>query len=374
MRSHVWTLALAVGCTAGSVPTAPAPSFISSFDEGATEALLAVLRTERDRQQIPELLVHLESPGGRMLRAAVGTRGLGDPIPAELSDCVRVGSVTKLLVAVATMKLVERGAITLKDHVGRWLPMLPAADAITIEQLLSHHAGVPDVLGAGSLAGATMFRSRSYARADLLAKISSRRPFAPGEQFQYSNGNYIALGMVLEEASHEPIHALLAEHIIGPAGLSRTALLPDGPAPDCLLMGYDRDLVPFGHEVRPSDNSFATLAWTSGALSSTVDDLAALVRGVRNATLVSRTSLASMLPSRPATGKHHEVAVGLGLFRFEFGGRRFVGHEGLFVGSQALAGWAEDDGTLVVLIGNRSSFDEGPIVGRLLAAGGRTGK
>lgn len=70
MRSHVWTLALAVGCTAGGVPTAPAPSFISSSDEGATQALLAVLCTERDRQQIPALLVHLESPGGRMYEIA----------------------------------------------------------------------------------------------------------------------------------------------------------------------------------------------------------------------------------------------------------------------------------------------------------------
>ncbi len=88
VRSHVWTLALPVGCTAG-VPTALAPSFISSFDEDTTQALLAVLRTERDRQQIPALLLHLESLDGRVLRAAVGTRGLGDPRPAQLSDCVR---------------------------------------------------------------------------------------------------------------------------------------------------------------------------------------------------------------------------------------------------------------------------------------------
>ena len=72
-----------------------------------------------------------------------------------------------------------------------------------------------------------------------------------------------------------------------------------------------------------------------------------------------------MMPTWPASGEHDERAVGLGLFRFELAGRSYVGHIGLFIGSQALAVWDEADGTIYVVIGNRSKFDVGRVVARL---------
>lgn len=358
--------ALAAACAASRPPAAPSPFVSSTLDPQVTRDLLAALREERDRQRIPALFARIEVRGGGVLRAAVGTRDMKGGHAAGITDCVRVGSVTKLVLAVAALRLVERGVLSLDDPIARWLPALPAASSITVGQLLSHSAGVPDVTGISSLVGATLSPSHVYTKGELLARISSGRAFNAGERFEYSNGNAIALGMVLEQASEKSIRQLFAEEVFARAGTAQTSLLPEDSIPACLLTGYDRDLIPFGHDLEPRDSSFASLAWTSGGLRSTVDDLASVVRGVRDATLVSSASLAQMLPSRPATGKFHEVAVGLGLFRFDFHGRSFVGHEGLFVGSQALAGWTEDDGTLLVLIGNRSSFDLAAIAERLL--------
>jgi D-alanyl-D-alanine carboxypeptidase len=356
-----------LGCGVPRYAPSSAPSHSSTFDPATTLALLRAAEEEVNAASVPALLIHVEARDGRSFSGAVGTRDLRRRDEARLGDRIRFGSVTKVLTAVVAMRLAERGVISLEERLSRWLPDFPRAEEITIAELLSHRAGVPDVLGMGSLMHATIFTEHVYARDELLAKVAGGAFTDPtGARFRYSNGNYIVLGAALEEAAGSSMRALLDAQVLIPSGVHDTCLAPDeGPPPARLLIGYDRALVPFGHDVLPADTSFASLAWTSGALLSTASDIAAILRGVRDATLVSEASRNAMLPRWPAEGEHDERAVGLGLFRFDLRGRSYIGHAGLFIGSQALAVWDEVDETIVVVAGNRTSFDVNRVAARL---------
>lgn len=355
-----------LGCGLPAYTLPASPAHVSTFDPPTTEAMLRAGAEELDAQRVPALLVHVETKRGASLSAALGTRDLRRRDAASLDDCVRVGSVVKMLTAIVTVRLAEEGVVALDEPVSRWLPDFPRARDMTLTQLLSHRAGVPEVISMRSLMKATLFPGHVFSRETLLADLATAdRTREPGAEFHYSNGNTIVAGAALENASKRPFRALLGEHVLSRAQTSRTWLLPTDPAPSTLLVGYDRGLVPLGHDVLPDDTSWASLAWTSGALASTATDLAAIVRGVRDATLVSPKGRENMLPRWPATGEHGERAVGVGLFRFNIGGRTFIGHAGLFIGSQAVAVWDELDGTIYVVIGNRSPFDVNRVVARL---------
>jgi D-alanyl-D-alanine carboxypeptidase len=360
-------MAALLGCGVPRYAPSRAPSHSSTFDAATTQALLRAAGDEVDAAGVPALLVHVEARDGRAFSGAVGTRDLRRRDEARLGDRIRMGSVTKILTAVVAVRLAERGVLSLEERLSRWLPDLPRAGEITIAELLSHRAGLPDVLGIGSVVHATIFTEHVYARDELLAEVAGGAfTDPPGARFRYSNGNYIVLGAALEEAAGSSMRALIDAEVLVPSGVHDTYLAPDeGRPPARLLVGYDRALVPFGHDVLPADTSFASLAWTSGALVSTASDIAAILRGVRDATLVSEASRSAMLPRWPAEGEHDERAVGLGLFRFDLRGRSHVGHAGLFIGSQALAVWDEADGTIVVVAGNRSSFDVNRVAARL---------
>ena len=68
--------------------------------------------------------------------------------PFRSRDRIRIGSVTKSFTAVVALQLVGEGRLRLNDTVGELLPgVLPAADRVTLRQLLNHTSGVPDDLG-----------------------------------------------------------------------------------------------------------------------------------------------------------------------------------------------------------------------------------
>ncbi|MDA1361351.1 serine hydrolase [Glycomyces luteolus] len=76
---------------------------------------------------------------------AAGDRGLDDARGARPGDRVRIGSVTKSMVAAVVLQLDGEGAIDIDEPIGAYLPgLLPYEEDPTVRQLLQHTSGVPD--------------------------------------------------------------------------------------------------------------------------------------------------------------------------------------------------------------------------------------
>jgi D-alanyl-D-alanine carboxypeptidase len=221
----------------------------------------------------PGVLV-LVREGDRTIRLTSGYGNLKPKARLRATDRFRVGSVTKSFVATVVLQLVGEGKLALDDTIERWLPgLVPNGRAITVRQLLDHTAGLFDYLGDGDktverrvLSGDWDYRWKP--RELVAISTAHKAKFAPGTGWSYCNTCYILLGLIVEEATGNPITAELRTRVFEPAGLRATSLDTRPPMSGQYARGYELlgepPLVDFS-ALSPS------LAWTAGAIVSTAD-------------------------------------------------------------------------------------------------------
>ena len=132
-----------------------------------------------------------------------------------------IASMTKQFTAVAILQLVEQGKLALDDTVGKFLPDFPASlRGITIEQLLTHTAGVPNAKSIASL----LAQGRGWLTALQIMETFKDQSldFAPGTAFSYSNSGYQLLGYILEKVTNWPYAEYMEEHILKPSGMTHS--------------------------------------------------------------------------------------------------------------------------------------------------------
>jgi D-alanyl-D-alanine carboxypeptidase len=216
----------------------------------------------------------------------------------------RVGSVTKLFVATAVLKLVDEGRIAPADSVDRWLPgILPYGAEITVRELLNHTSGVPNYPDSiwRALHRSPQERLRAWSPQELVGLVSDRPAIgAPGAAWSYSNVGYILLGLVVEAATGRPLASELSRLVFEPAGLQHSSL-PVGSTtiPSPSARGYsprltddlevvDGPLVDFTEQ----DPSYA---WAAGAAVSNLEDLTRFLRALLGGKLLPPELMAEML-------------------------------------------------------------------------------
>jgi CubicO group peptidase (beta-lactamase class C family) len=160
----------------------------------------------------------------------------------------RVGSLTKTVTAVAVMQLCEQGMVDLDAPANDYLrgfQLVPASAGFgpaTVRHLLTHTAGVgfwrrrSDLVrhpGAGSgVTARAVIPLREYYRDGLTVDVE------PGTRWVYSNHGFAALGQIVEDVSGEPFDRYLRDHIFGPLGMDRTALVLSDQLRANLATGY----------------------------------------------------------------------------------------------------------------------------------------
>ncbi len=159
-----------------------------------------------------------------------------------LDSLFRIYSMTKPIVSVAVMLLVERGQLLLGAPVAHYLPEFAGVrvadhihghaalhkprNAPTVQDLLRHTAGLTyEILGTEPI-------QRLYAEADLWTRQKTNREFArvlaglplmfePGTTFEYSRATDL-LGSLIEVVSGQTLGAFLRENILDPLGMADT--------------------------------------------------------------------------------------------------------------------------------------------------------
>jgi D-alanyl-D-alanine carboxypeptidase len=307
-------------------------------------ALLSVVvatasaRGDRDEQRLERALDALIAAGmpGALVRVHDGEKTV-ELARGQATRGIRfrVGSVTKTFVGALTLELVDRGVVRLDDSVDEHLPgLLRDGEDVTIRALLTHRAGLFDFTSDPVLL-----------RDDLpplaLVRIADGRERLPG--YAYSSTNYLVLGLVLEEATGQPLARLLRRHVFEPFGLDKTTFEP-GVVPGRHLHGHalsTRDGVATGTPRDTSDLT-AVSAWAAAAVVSTARDLDRFLTQLWSRGLAARMA--------PPPGDRY----GLGLGRGEAPCGDVVGHTGNLLGTVTVARKRGD--RLVIVAGNAYPF------------------
>ena len=178
--------------------------------------------TEFDHSGSVGCAVGVARNGEFVYKKGYGYANLDWDIPITPSTVFYMGSVSKQFTATAIALLAHEGKLNLDDDIREYLPEMPRRDPpVTIRHVVHHMSGVPDmyrVMGQNGLS--TWDRFSRLEALELLAK--QELDFAPGAKYQYSNGGYFLLSMVVERASGKSLREYTTEKIFQPLGMNDT--------------------------------------------------------------------------------------------------------------------------------------------------------
>jgi D-alanyl-D-alanine carboxypeptidase len=191
----------------------------------------------------------------------------GDPADATTDSLFLLASVTKTFVAAAVMSLVEEGSLQLDDQIGTWFPDLdPIYEPVTVRMLLNHTSGIynytDDLWTSPDL-------DRVWTQEELVDIGFSHAPYCePGAEFNYSNTNYILLGLILEQIEGKPVSQILRERAIAPANLEHTFFTPEEEVVGDMATPFNFNGTEIGQLYDMS------ILWTAGGMVSVAADTA----------------------------------------------------------------------------------------------------
>lgn len=308
-------------------------------------AILAEVDAERKRLDVPGVVLAIRTPDGERWSAALGTRDVATGERLAVDAVLRIGSVTKTIVATVILRLTETGDLGLDDEAQTHLPHLNLPSGVTVRRLLGMTAGLPEYTTEEFLTALLAAPERVW-RPRELVEFAQRGPqhFAPGASWEYSNTGYILLGMLAEHATGVLVEDLAARLVFEPLGLENTSLPPRSPEgtalPDPRVRGYLRDDTALvdATDINPS------WGWTAGNALSTADDLVVLVEALVRGDLLSEQTQRIRMAALPIAGT--DWAYGLGIA--DFGG--IWGHNGQLPGFQTFSGHDPSTGATIVVI------------------------
>ena len=278
-----------------------------------------------ERGEVPGIVTAVSRRGDAHVDA-IGTKGVGGGAPVARDTIVRIASMTKPIIAVATLILVEECVLRLDEPVERLLPELagrrvlraldaalddtvPAQRPITVRDLLTFRMGFgivmapPDtypiqramtelLLGQGPPGASTPPPDEWLRRLGTLPLM-----YQPGERWVYHTGSDV-LGVLIARAAGQPLDAFLRERIFEPLGMRDTGFSVPAAGLDRLATSYWTN-----PQTRALDlyDDAKTGQWSrppafpsgGGGLVSTVDDYMAFGQMMLNVGRLERTRILS---------------------------------------------------------------------------------
>ena len=221
LRVAMYTVLL----TLGACSTAPdRPATIEAGDYSYVQDYIRWLaRSQMRRHDVTGLSLALVDVKGVLWAEGFGAADVAHDRPATPQTVYRAGSITKLFTATAIAQLAEQGRLDLDAPLTRYLPefrmrnRFAGARAITVRDLLTHHAGLPGNYLRG------MWTPEPEPVAALLPQLAEQDlAFPPGKVFAYSNVGFSLLGLVVERVSGQRYEDYIRQHILDPLAMRDT--------------------------------------------------------------------------------------------------------------------------------------------------------
>jgi CubicO group peptidase (beta-lactamase class C family) len=278
--------------------------------------------------------------------AAQGVMDLESKKSMTTDSMFRIASMTKPVIGVAVMMLVEEGKLHLNDPVSRYIPefrdmkvataqaaagggrgagaasgeprfyTVPAARAITVKDLLTHLSG----LGSGPMGNSDIVRvarKEGDTLADYIPRLGSTSlEFQPGSRWTYSPGaGFETLGRIIEIASGTRLDQFFRTRIFDPLGMRDITFWPTDQQMPRVATVYQRGDKGLAKAVMPNDTMSRNVYFRgSGGLYSTAEDYIPLgmmlanggelggkrLLGRKTVEMFSAVHVPDTLPGRPA--------------------------------------------------------------------------
>jgi len=271
--------------------------------------------------------------------------------PNQVSTRFNIASVEKILTATLVFELIEERKLALSGKLCDYLPAYPLKEAcpITIDQLLTHTSGLPDVMNPRLIRAVDRFKTpQDYI--DTFGK--DPLTFEPGKSWGYSNFGYAVLGRIVEAIEQKPFAEVMTKRIYERANMTAATRDPAArDAPD-VAVPY-AFLMPSGHglEYGPERDArrFLPLPAPFCCSFTTAHDLYNFSQALLAGRLVSRQSLELMVKTDRSGPDDLVDHYGYGVMTDLIDGVPYFGHDGGAWGVNAVFRMTPDNDVVVVL-------------------------
>lgn len=262
----------------------------------------------------------------------------------DTNTIFQIGSITKQFTSTIILQLLEENRLSLQDSLSKYIPAYPGGGQITIEQLLTHTAGVYNYTNDAAFVENSMTHPISR---DSMIACFEHKPldFIPGKKYSYSNSGYFLLGYIIEKITGQTYFQVVRQRIFEPLHMDHSGFdFTDLNSPDKAI-GYisSENAVPAG--VVDSSVSFS-----AGAIYTTVGDLYRWDRA-----FLAGSILSPALQQKAYTP--HLARYGYGWIIGLVDGKKVVEHGGGILGFVSNILRIPEDGTCIVMLSNEESYE-----------------
>lgn len=295
---------------------------------------------------------------GKSFIKGYGTVNKESAIVPSASTVFQIGSVSKLFTASLLQILCDEGVLkmdaTLGELIGGSIALSPAAQRVTLKQLVTHTSGFPGIpksleIKATELAGNENLMQNPYSHLgpqhlfEYLKIAEDKRE--PG-RFEYSNFGMGLLGHVLELVTKKNLESLAAEKLLAPLDMRNTAIALTTEMKEHLAQGYTAS-----HQPSPIW-TFSALAG-AGAFNSNAEDMMRFIR----ANIEDGPSMSRSLKKMHVPQFGGDTGIGwiqpMFLDRF-FGNKTVVWHNGMVGGYASYISIDTKAKTGIVILSNKA--------------------
>ncbi|HAT9851945.1 TPA: serine hydrolase [Legionella pneumophila subsp. pneumophila] len=280
----------------------------------------------------------------------------------------QIGSITKSFTAALILKLEAEGKLNINQTIGDWLPEYDDWKGITIKQLLNMTSTIPGYATIPTLADSITDNPKKQWTSKELVDLAYGYKH-PTSGYNYSDTNYLILGMIIEKVTHDSFHNQLQEKILKPLQLKETYYITDSYTPYFLKKMpesyyYGRTVENLKHGQK-STNDNLSMAGPAGAIVATTSDVAKWIKALFSSDFLlpkqqmELKSLISMKTGTPISHVDSEEPNGFGLgvvqgYKPQLG--KYWYYEGDTVGFRVLYIYHPCNEKIVVIALNSSPF------------------
>ena len=300
MTRYLWVLLFAALCLRAD------PGCAAIDTAGLTEFVDGAVAEGMQREHLAGVSVAIVGRDGVLMAKAYGISELNPRIAMTPDTLTRIGSISKTVVWVSLMQLVEQGKIKLSDPINRYLPkplQIPDegfSQPIEVWHLMSHTPGFEQsVLGHMVVDDA----HRELPLETYLARYRPHRVLPPGKIAVYSNYGAALAGVIVSQVSGMPWEDYAEQHVMRPLGM-RLATFREVIPPE---LAAQRGLpTPMDHaaaekmsrgfrwrndRLEEAPAEFITHYSPAGALSANANDMAAYMTALLNPEILEKSGV-----------------------------------------------------------------------------------
>lgn len=267
------------------------------------------------------MIVYVDEAGKPPAFYAAGWHDRKKKIPAYPEALFKIASITKLYIAVATTKLVKEGRLSLDKTLAEYFPELSGrienSDKITLRMMLQHRSGIPNFVDHPDY----WIKPPKNRQETLNYALDLPADFDPGEDYGYSNTNYMLIEDLLDKTLGYPHQQYIKEKILIPLGLKNTFGSLSEVNIDDVMSGYYVGI--------DEDFKFEN----TGLMLATAEDVGKFLRALNDGSVFNEG----------------EQKIYSSIYVYE--------HTGLLPGYQSIAKYHKDIDTVIIQFNNTTNFN-----------------